>query len=79
MSDKIFPPTMLKMLAIGEESGNLDEMFGKTASFYEIKTEVLQERMITLIEPTIIIALTFIISFIVIAVLVPMIDVYDLF
>ena len=60
---------MLKMLAIGEESGNLDEMFGKTASFYEIKTEVLQERMITLIEPTIIIALTFIISFIVIAVL----------
>lgn len=54
-------------------------MFGKTASFYENEIEVLQERLITLIEPMIIIVLTIIISFIVISVLMPMFDIYNLF
>ena len=79
MSEKVFPPMMVKIIAIGEESGNLEEMFGKSASFYENEVEILQERLIALVEPVIIIVLTIIISFIVISVLMPMFDIYNLF
>lgn len=79
MTEKVFPPMMVKMIAIGEESGALEEMFGKAASFYENEVQILQERWISLVEPLVIIVLTLIISFIVISVLMPMFDIYNLF
>jgi len=79
MTGKIFPPMMVKLIAIGEESGALEEMFGKAASFCENEVNFLQERWIALIEPVIIIMLTIIISFIVISILMPMFEIYNLF
>jgi type IV pilus assembly protein PilC len=79
MTDKIFPPIMIKLITTGEESGSLEQMLEKAASFCENQATTLQERWIVLVEPVIIIVLTIIISFIVIAVLMPMFDIYNLF
>lgn len=79
LSDKVFPPIMVKMIAIGEESGTLEKMLGKVALIYENDVEILQERLMALIEPVIIIILTIIISFIVTSIVMPMFDIYKLF
>lgn len=79
MSEKIFSPIMVEIIAIGEESGALDEMLDKAASFNENEAKILEDRLILFIEPVIIIVLTLIISFIVISVVIPMFDIYNLF
>ncbi len=79
MSEKIFSPMMVKIIAIGEESGALEEMLDKAASFSLNEAKILEDRLILFIEPVIIIVLTLIISFIVISVVIPMFDIYNLF
>jgi len=79
LSDKVFPPIMAKMIAIGEQSGTLEKMLDKVASIYENDVEVLQERWMALVEPVIIIILSIIISFIVISILMPMFEIYNFF
>ncbi len=79
MSEKIFSPMMVKIIAIGEESGALEEMLDKAASFSLNEAKILEDRLILFVEPVIIIVLTLIISFIVISVVIPMFDIYNLF
>lgn len=79
MPDNIFSPLALEMIFIGEESGNLAEMLDKTASFYEEEVEILSNNITVLIEPVMIIFMTILVSFIVISVVIPMFDVYNLF
>ncbi|NLZ52780.1 MAG: type II secretion system F family protein [Thermoanaerobacteraceae bacterium] len=79
LCDKVFPPIMAKMIAIGEESGTLEKMLDKVASIYESEVDFLQERLMTLVEPVIIVILTVIVSFIVISILMPMLEIYELF
>lgn len=74
---KIFPPMLTQMIKIGEESGNLDEVLGKTADFYDDEVEVATAQMTTLIEPAIIIILAVVVGFIVLAIALPMFSMYD--
>lgn len=79
LSYKVFPQIMVKMIAIGEESGTLEDMLDKVAAIYENDVDIMLERMMSLVEPVIIIILTVIISFIVISVILPMFEIYNLF
>lgn len=74
---KVFPPMLTQMIKIGEESGNLEEVLGKTADFYDDEVEVATAQMTSLIEPAIIIVLAFIVGFIVLSIALPMFSLND--
>lgn len=70
----VFPPMMTSMIKIGEESGSLDDILYKTADFYDDEVEVALERLTTLMEPVMLVAMAVVIGFIVIAMALPMFD-----
>ncbi|MDN5276946.1 MAG: type pilus assembly protein PilC [Clostridiales bacterium] len=71
---KLFPPMLIQMLKIGEESGTLDEMLLKTAEFYEDELEASLVRLTTLLEPTLIVLLGGVVAFIVLSIALPMFE-----
>lgn len=72
-----FPPLVTQMIAIGEETGSLDEMLGKVADFYEEEVENSTDRLKSLIEPLMIVLLAGIVGTIVISIIVPMFDIFN--
>ncbi|MFO7153743.1 MAG: type II secretion system F family protein [Caldicoprobacter oshimai] len=71
---KLFPPMLIQMLKIGEESGTLDEMLLKTAEFYEGELEASLVRLTTLLEPMLIVLLGGVVAFIVLSIALPMFE-----
>ena len=76
--NKLFPPLLIHMMAIGDETGSLDEMLNKVADFYEDDVDIMADNLKQLIEPLLIVFLTLIIGTIVLAVIMPMFGIYDL-
>jgi len=72
---KMFPPMVVHMVSVGEESGSLDHMLNKIADFYENEVEMTIASLTAAIEPVMIVLLGFIVGFIVIAMFLPMIEV----
>jgi type IV pilus assembly protein PilC len=72
---KFFPNLLVNMIAIGESSGELDEMLGRTAGFFDLEVEEAIERLTAMIEPLLIIVLGGVVGFIVVSVLLPMISI----
>ncbi|WP_069649459.1 type II secretion system F family protein [Caloranaerobacter ferrireducens] len=70
----IFPPMVVSMIKIGEESGSLDEILDKTANFYDDEVEASLQKLTSLIEPIMIIIMALIVGFIVISMVLPMFD-----
>ncbi|WP_406944533.1 type II secretion system F family protein [Halobacillus sp. SY10] len=73
----IFPPLVIQMMAVGEETGSLDYMLSKVAEFYESELEYTTDRLKTLIEPLMILALALVVGGIVAAIAVPMFSIFD--
>lgn len=71
-----FPPLMTQMIAVGEESGDLDSMLNEVAEFYETEVETTTDRLKSIIEPLLIVVLASIVGVIVIAIVVPMFQIY---
>ena len=69
-----FPPMLIQMLEIGEESGSLDDILEKTANFYDDEVEVAIQQMTTMLEPLMIVVMALVIGFIVISMMLPMFD-----
>lgn len=69
-----FPPMMVSMISVGEETGDLDGMLEKTADFYDEELEAAMSRLVSLLEPVMILIMGGTIGFIVIAMLLPMFD-----
>lgn len=70
-----FPPMVVHMVSVGEESGSLDHMLTKIADFYEGEVEAQLASLTAAIEPLMIVLLGFVVGFIVIAMFLPMISV----
>ncbi|HZA28593.1 MAG TPA: type II secretion system F family protein, partial [Gammaproteobacteria bacterium] len=68
---QIFPNMVIQMVAIGEESGALDEMLGKVADWYEQQVDDAVEALTSLLEPIIMAVLGVIIGGLVIAMYLP--------
>ncbi len=68
----VFPPMMISMVSIGEESGSLESMLEKTADFYDQELESSITRIIGLIEPLMIVVMAVVIGFIVVSMMMPM-------
>lgn len=69
---KLFPPMIVQMISIGEESGSLDQMLTKVADFYEAEVDVALQSLTASIEPVMIVMLGSIVGFIVIAMFMPL-------
>ncbi|OQY17498.1 MAG: type II secretion system protein GspF, partial [Desulfobacteraceae bacterium 4572_35.1] len=70
-SSKVFPPLLAQMMAVGERSGNLEEMLIKVADNQDRQVEITLSGLLSLLEPLMILAMGGIIGFIVLAVLLP--------
>lgn len=68
---KLFPTMMTSMVAIGEESGALDEMLQKTADFYDEELDDAIQKLVASIEPVMIVIMGLLIGFLVAAVMLP--------
>ncbi|MBI2251544.1 MAG: type II secretion system F family protein, partial [Armatimonadetes bacterium] len=71
-SSGLFPPMVTQMVAVGEETGNLDAMLAKIADFYDTEVEYLLSSLTAMLEPIMVVAMGGIVGFIVISVFLPL-------
>ena len=62
------------MVGIGEESGSLEEMLSKTADYYDEELDASIQKMLSLLEPMLILFMGVIVGFIVISMMLPIFD-----
>lgn len=74
---RYFPPMLISMIRVGEESGNLDFSLEKSADFYDEEVEASINRLMTLMQPLIIMVLAGIVTVIILSVLLPMYSIYE--
>lgn len=70
----VFPPMVVQMIAVGEETGNMDVMLNKIADFYDQEVEVAVKGLTSMIEPLVIVVMGIVIGGIVIAMFIPMFE-----
>jgi type IV pilus assembly protein PilC len=75
---EVFPPMVVQMLAVGEDTGAMDTMLEKIAEFYDQEVEATTESLTSLIEPLMIAVLGGIIGSMIIALYMPIFSVFDL-
>jgi type IV pilus assembly protein PilC len=69
---KVFPPMVVQMIAVGEQTGALDEMLTKIAVFYEAEVDQAVENLTSIIEPVMIVVMGGIVGGMVVAMYLPM-------
>ncbi len=74
----IFPPMVVQMIAVGEDTGALDQMLEKIAEFYDQEVESTTEALTSLIEPLMIGVLGGIVGVMIIAMYMPIFGIFDL-
>jgi type IV pilus assembly protein PilC len=67
----VFPPIVVRMVAVGEQTGRLDEMLSKVADFYEERVEVAVAGLTSAMEPIVIAILGVVVGSIVLAIFLP--------
>jgi type IV pilus assembly protein PilC len=76
-ANPIFPPMVGHMIAVGEETGQLEHMMAKVADFYEAEVDAKVAALTALIEPIMIVFVGGIVGFIVISMYLPLFDLYE--
>ena len=74
----IFPPIAVHMVTVGEETGRLDEMLFKIADRFDIEVRTTVKRMLSLLEPAMILLMGIIVGFIVVAMLMAIFSINEL-
>jgi type IV pilus assembly protein PilC len=71
---KVFPPMVISMIAVGEQTGGLDEMLSKIADFYDEEVDVAVSALLSLMEPIMIVILGVVVGGMVVAMYLPIFD-----
>ena len=71
---KVFPPMVISMIAVGEQTGGLDEMLSKIADFYDEEVDAAVSALLSLMEPIMIVVLGVIVGGMVVAMYLPIFD-----
>ena len=74
----VFPPMVVQMMAVGEETGALDEMLSKIAEFYDQEVEATVDALTSLIEPLLIAVMGAAVGGMVVALYMPMFNIINL-
>lgn len=70
----IFPPAVGYMIAVGEQTGDLETVLDRLAESYEMEVEIATERMTAVIEPLLILLMAAVVAFIVMSIVMPMLQ-----
>ena len=73
----LFPPMVGHMVAVGEETGQLEQMLTKVADFYEAEVDAKVKALTSLLEPLMIVFVGGMVGFIVISMYLPIFSLYD--
>jgi type IV pilus assembly protein PilC len=73
----VFPPMVAHMVAVGEDTGQLEHMLAKVADFYEAEVDAKVKALTSLIEPLMILFVGSVVGFIVISMYLPIFSLYD--
>ena len=78
MNHPVFPPMVTQMMAVGEETGALDSLLEKVATFYEQEVSRTVDALTSLLEPLLIVVLGGAVGSMVISLYLPMFDIIKL-
>lgn len=73
----LFPPMVIHMVSIGEETGNIESMLENVANYYEDDVQVATEQVMALMEPAIIVVMAVMVGFMIMAIMQPMLTLYE--
>lgn len=76
-ASEVFPPMVYHMTGIGEETGNMEEMLNKLADYYDEEVEITTQSVLAAMEPLIIVFMALIVGTLVIAVIMPIRNMYE--
>ena len=71
---RLFPPMVYNMVGIGEESGDLQGMLGKTADYFDDEVEQATAKLLALMEPVVILFMAVFVVIIVLSIFLPMLS-----
>ncbi len=71
-NDKFFPPIVNQMVALGEQTGKLEEMFGRISTFYTREVDDLVSNLVELIQPALMVVIGVMVGLLFASVLVPL-------
>src|SRR5437899_8554825 len=71
---RVFPPMVISMIAVGEQTGGLDEMLSKIADFYDDEVDAAVSALLSIMEPIMIVVLGVIVGGMVVAMYLPIFD-----
>jgi type IV pilus assembly protein PilC len=74
---EVFPQMMVTMINVGEESGALDEILSKTADFYDVEADNAIQKMVSLLEPLMIVILGAVVGTVIIGIMLPVFGMYE--
>ena len=75
LKDPLFPPTFSQLISVGEQTGQLDDMFGSVAKYYESEFDTVVDNLSSLIEPIMIVFMGLMIGGLMIAMYSPIFNV----
>jgi len=70
-NEKVFPPILIQMTTVGEQTGHLDDTLGRLSKYFEMESEIATKTITTLIEPLILVFLGLGVGFLVTSVITP--------
>lgn len=76
-SEKIFPNMMVQMVAIGEDSGAIDQMLASAGKAYDEEAQSMAKQLTSLLEPLMILLLGVVVGFIILGLYMPMFGMFD--
>jgi type IV pilus assembly protein PilC len=76
--EPVIPPMVTRMIAVGEETGDIDGMLAKVAEFYESEVDATVKALTSIIEPLMIVVVGGIVGGIIIAMYLPMFKIFEL-
>lgn len=76
-SSGLFPPMIVHMVGIGEETGNMESMLNTAADYYDEEVEITTQQVTAALEPLIIVVLAVVVGGLILSIMAPMLTMYD--
>ena len=70
----MFPPMVVQMINVGEQTGGLDEMLSRVADFYDDEVDTAVEALLAALEPIMIVVLGVVVGSMIVAMYLPIFD-----